>query len=48
VLVDAGIWRKDDKSTRVVAQNKAAALAMLALYAGHNNTGENTSDESDV
>ena len=48
VLVDAGIWRKDDKSTRVNAQNKTTALAMLALYAGHNNTGENTPDDSDV
>lgn len=48
VLVDAGIWRKDDKSTRVVAQNKATALAMLALYAGHNDSGENTPDDSGV
>jgi hypothetical protein len=48
VLVDAGIWRKDDKSTRVVAQNKATALAMLALYAGHNDSSENTPDDSGV
>lgn len=48
VLVDAGIWRKDDKSTRVNAQNKATALAMLALYAGHNNNGENTPDDLGV
>lgn len=36
LLVAAGVWAKGDKQTEILASSKAAGLAMLALYTGHN------------
>jgi hypothetical protein len=44
VLVAAGIWQTDGKATAVKVQNRATAQAQLALYAGHNETGEKSDD----
>jgi len=40
VLVEAGIWRMGNKTTEKVVEQRATALAMLALYAGHNEGSE--------
>lgn len=42
VLVEAGIWRMGNKTTEKVVEQRATALAMLALYAGHNEDGKDS------
>ena len=42
VLVAAGIWRMGNKTTEKVVEQRATALAMLALYAGHNEDGKDS------
>ena len=42
VLVAAGIWRMGNKTTEKVVEQRATAMAMLALYAGHNEDGKDS------
>lgn len=47
LLVAANVWAKGDKTTEILAQSRPAGLAMLSLYAGHNEQAANVPDFSD-